>query len=1080
MKKLITNYTFDASAKTVNFNDYTGSFDIKGLLLIVNITDNITIYNFAVDGVGYTAIDDDLVTLEYNTTSMDDADKLLIYYDDGANQVVELGSTDNAVLDAIEATANSIQTSVESLDNAVDGNYLNTNLNIAGTDVDGNSGNKSAQTQRVVIATDDIPIAAVNSKLDHLSDNLDTLEATANSIQTAVEVLDDWDDSNYANVNINLAGTDAPTGGGAESGALRVTIANDSTGVLTIDDGGGAITVDGTITANAGSGTMTVDGSGVTQPVSGTVTVNAGTNLNTSALATHAKQDTIIGHIDGIETLLGTIDADTNAIKTAVQILDDWDDSNYANINMNIAGADVDGGSGDKSAQSQRVVIATDDIPIALVNTNLAAIEATLETIKVDTEAIETAVELLDNAISGNEMQVDVVTMPSITVDSELPAAATSADNFANPSTTNIMSMGMVYDGSTWDRTRGDATNGLLVNLGSNNDVTVTGTVTANLSATDNAVLDAIDAVLDTIKVDTEAIETAVEAIQAGQLSNGHNVVVTSAPTTTVTGTVTANAGTNLNTSALATHAKQDTVIGHVDGIETLLGTIDADTGAIKTAVETLDNAIDGSEMQVDIVSAPTITVDGTVAVTHAALTELGTAINANDQVDVNIASGGFDGAVTNAGLTELASAINSDKVDVNISSGGFDGAVTNSGLTALDAAIGTDGSTGPAKAISIAGTHSGDLQEIAVDASGNVQVDIVSTVSTYVQNTGTFSVQVTGAALVALQLLDDIVLAEDSSHNSADKGIMPLAVRNDDLAALGGADGDYSPLQVNSSGALYVSIDDGGNTITVDGTVTANLSATDNAVLDAIDSVLDTIKVDTEAIETAVEAIQVDAAAIEVLLAAANVDHAANEALLATIDADTGAIKTAVELIDNAIDGSEMQVDVVASLPAGTNNIGDVDIASALPAGDNNIGNVDIASAIPAGDNNIGNVDIASSLPAGSNAIGKLAANSGVDIGDVDVTSTVQPVGHGTVSHVAQNVTDSAVQLGSNACKHVDIMATIANTGIVYIGASGVSATTGIALYPGDVYSVDITNTNLLYTISTVSGDDINMVIYS
>lgn len=48
----------------------------------------------------------------------------------------------------------------------------------------------------------------------------------------------------------------------------------------------------------------------------------------------------------------------------------------------------------------------------------------------------------------------------------------------------------------------------------------------------------------------------------------------------------------------------------------------------------------------------------------------------------------------------------------------------------------------------------------------------------------------------------------------------------------------------------------------------------------------------------------------------------------------------------------------------------------------------VTIGAALPAGDNNIGNVDIASSLPAGTNAIGKLAANSGVDIGDVDVTS--------------------------------------------------------------------------------------------
>lgn len=37
-------------------------------------------------------------------------------------------------------------------------------------------------------------------------------------------------------------------GGGAEATALRVTIANDSTGVLSIDDNGGSITIDGTVT----------------------------------------------------------------------------------------------------------------------------------------------------------------------------------------------------------------------------------------------------------------------------------------------------------------------------------------------------------------------------------------------------------------------------------------------------------------------------------------------------------------------------------------------------------------------------------------------------------------------------------------------------------------------------------------------------------------------------------------------------------------------------------------------------------------------------------------------------------------
>ena len=39
------------------------------------------------------------------------------------------------------------------------------------------------------------------------------------------------------------------TGGGTESGAQRVTIANNSTGVLSVDDNGGSLTVDGTVSA---------------------------------------------------------------------------------------------------------------------------------------------------------------------------------------------------------------------------------------------------------------------------------------------------------------------------------------------------------------------------------------------------------------------------------------------------------------------------------------------------------------------------------------------------------------------------------------------------------------------------------------------------------------------------------------------------------------------------------------------------------------------------------------------------------------------------------------------------------------
>ena len=229
---------------------------------------------------------------------------------------------------------------------------------------------------------------------------------------------------------------------------------------------------------------------------------------------------------------------------------------------------------------------------------------------------------------------------------------------------------------------------------------------------------------------------------------------------------------------------------------------------------------------------------------------------------------------------------------------------------------------------------------------------------------------KVLNAAETGLQV--DIVAgaeyAEDAAHTSADTGNFILGVRNDTLAALGGTDGDYVPFQMNASGALYVEVssssgddsiyvddadwtdstskhtlvgglyqsspqsitdgDTGPLQVNANGNLIVDLSATDNAVLDAM--VVD------------LAAMEVDLAAIEVLLTAANVDHAANEALLITIDSDTDAIKTAVQLIDNAISGTEMQVDVVAA------------------------------------------------LPAGSNAIGKLAANTGVDIGDVDVTSVV------------------------------------------------------------------------------------------
>ena len=107
------------------------------------------------------------------------------------------------------------------------------------------------------------------------------------------------------------------------------------------------------------------------------------------------------------------------------------------------------------------------------------------------------------------------------------------------------------------------------------------------------------------------------------------------------------------------------------------------------------------------------------------------------------------------------------------------------------------------------------------------------------------------------------------------------------------------------------------------------------------------------------------------------------------------------------------------------------------------------------------------------SNALDvNIAGGDSIDIGDVEI------LGHDALASGAINLTDSAAQLTNVSCKHIDIMANLSNTGIVYIGSSGVDATKGIALYPGDVYSVDLKNLNILYAMSTVSGDDINVQI--
>lgn len=92
MKYRVNNYTFDASLKTVTFNDIN-PIELEGVLLIINVVDNIIIYNFADSAKGGSA-STNVLTLTYDTTSMSDTDELMIFYDDGVRSTAVGDGTD--------------------------------------------------------------------------------------------------------------------------------------------------------------------------------------------------------------------------------------------------------------------------------------------------------------------------------------------------------------------------------------------------------------------------------------------------------------------------------------------------------------------------------------------------------------------------------------------------------------------------------------------------------------------------------------------------------------------------------------------------------------------------------------------------------------------------------------------------------------------------------------------------------------------------------------------------------------------------------------------------------------------------
>lgn len=162
-------------------------------------------------------------------------------------------------------------------------------------------GGAQATAQRVTIANDSTGVVGVNDAGTSLTVDNPALSVVGNGIAGSalrVSIASDTtgvvgisDAGNSVTVDApatdplatrlySAASTPVGIGGGVESAALRVTIANDSTGVVSVDDNGGLISIDdgsGSITVDDGGGSLTVDGT-ITLGAGGSTVGNVGVN----------------------------------------------------------------------------------------------------------------------------------------------------------------------------------------------------------------------------------------------------------------------------------------------------------------------------------------------------------------------------------------------------------------------------------------------------------------------------------------------------------------------------------------------------------------------------------------------------------------------------------------------------------------------------------------------------------------------------------------------------------------------------------------------------------------------------------
>jgi hypothetical protein len=308
-------------------------------------------------------------------------------------------------------------------------------------------------------------------------------------------------------------------------------------------------------------------------------------------------------------------------------------------------------------------------------------------------------------------------------------------------------------------------------------------------------------------------------------------------------------------------------------------------------------------------------------------------------------------------------------------------------------------------------GVEAGSLRvTIANNSTGLVSIDDGGGTLT-VDSGAAFTVQEDGAALTALQVIDNPVFADDAAFTLTSSSVMMSgAIRDDTLSTLTAVEGDSVPLRVGSTGALHVtgagggtqySVDDAGPTVVTmagavrDDSLTTLTEVDGDATLLRVSSTgalhvtgggggteyTEDIATPNPIVGTATMMERDDALSTLTPVAGDWVGLRSNARGALWVEHDT---TTAIPVTDN---GGALTIDWAGTAPPIGAGVEATALRVTLATDSTGVVSVDDNGGALTVDND-GTFATQATLQAGTAEIGKLAANSGVDIGDVDVLS--------------------------------------------------------------------------------------------